>query len=74
MPCCGVPGYDGTVGLSGVDPTFDTVKMSTQIWKIKFASILGVLRDDLTKKYESDVARKYLFGHRGRYSLLLDCV
>jgi len=58
------PGYDGTIGLSGVDPSFDIVKISTNIWKIKFASMLGFLRDDLTKKYESDIAKKYLFAHR----------
>ena len=58
------PGYHGVVGLSGVNPTFDIVKLPFKVWKIKFASILGFLRDDLTKKYRSDVVRKYLSAHR----------
>lgn len=58
------PGYHGTIGLSGVDPAFDVVRMPIQLWKIKFTSILGFLRDDLAKEYENDIVRKYLSAHR----------
>ncbi len=58
------PGEDGVIGLSGVDPTFDLVKLQVQMWKFKFVNILGFLRDDLTREYRSDVVRKYLSAHR----------
>ncbi len=58
------PGHHGVVGLSGVDPTFDLVRLPIQVWKIKFVSILGLLRDDLTKESESHVVRKYVSAHR----------
>jgi hypothetical protein len=58
------PGYHGVVGLAGVDPTFDTIKLPVEVWKIKFTSILGFLRDDLGKQYRSDIVRKYISAHR----------
>lgn len=58
------PGYHGVIGLAGVDPTFDIVKLPVEVWKLKFTSILGFLRDDLGKQYLSDVVRKYLSAHR----------
>jgi len=58
------PGYHGVVGLAGVDPTFDTIKLPVEVWKIKFTSILGFLRDDLGKQYLSDQVRKYISAHR----------
>ena len=58
------PGYHGVIGLSGVDPTFDIVKLPIRIWKFKFVSILGFLRDDLAREYRSDIVRKYLSAHR----------
>jgi len=58
------PGEDGVVGLSGVDPTFDLIKLQVQMWKFKFVNILGFLRDDLAKEYRSDVVRKYISAHR----------
>ena len=58
------PGYHGVIGLAGVDPTFDMVRFRTKMWKVNFTSLLGFLRDDLTKKHLSDVPRKYLSGHR----------
>ena len=58
------PGYHGVIGLSGVEPTFDIVKLPIRLWKVKFVSILGFLRDDLIKSSGGDIVRKYLFGHR----------
>jgi hypothetical protein len=58
------PGYDGVVGLAGVDPTFDIIKLPVELWKIKFTSILGFLRDDLGKQYLSEQIRKYISAHR----------
>jgi len=58
------PGYHGVVGLSGVDPTFDIVRLPFKIWKVKFASIIGFLRDDLTREVKGEKVRKYLFAHR----------
>ena len=37
------PGYHGVIGLSGVDPTFDIVKLPIRIWKFKFVSILSIV-------------------------------
>ncbi|MBD3184504.1 hypothetical protein GF312_19630 [Candidatus Poribacteria bacterium] len=58
------PGYHGTIGLSGVNPAFDSIKIRTKLWKFNFTSLLGFLRDDLTKKYRSDLPSKYLAAHR----------
>ena len=58
------PGEDGVIGLSGVDPTFDLVKLQIQMWEFKFVNILGFLRDDLAREYRSDVVRKYVSAHR----------
>lgn len=57
-------GYHGVIGLAGIEPTFDIVKLHTRMWKVDFTSLLGFLRDDLTKKYQSDTPRKYLSAHR----------
>lgn len=58
------PGYHGVIGLAGVDPTFDIIKLPIEIWKVKFTNIIGFLRDDLAKEYKSDITRKYLSAHR----------
>ncbi len=58
------PGYHGVIGLAGIEPAFDIIKFRTKIWKLKFSSLLGFLRDDLTKEYRSDVPRKYVSAHR----------
>ena len=58
------PGDHGVIGLAGVDPTFDMVRFPIKVWKVKFVSILGFLRDDLSKDYGSEVVRKYLSAHR----------
>lgn len=58
------PGYHGTIGLAGVDPTFDMIRFRTHVWKLNFTSLLGFLRDDLSKEYQSDVPKKYLSAHR----------
>ena len=58
------PGHHGVIGLTGVDPTFDLIKLPIQVWKIKFVSILGFLRDDLAREYKSDIVRKYVSAHR----------
>lgn len=58
------PGYHGVIGLSGNELAFDTVKLRANIWKLDCISLLGFLRDDLTKKYTSDVPKKYLSAHR----------
>ncbi len=58
------PGYHGVIGLAGVDPTFDIIKLPIDIWKVKFTNIIGFLRDDLAKEYKSDITRKYLSAHR----------
>jgi hypothetical protein len=57
-------GYHGVIGLSGVKPAFDIIKLPLRIWKVKFVSILGFLRDDLLKEHRSDIVRKYLSAHR----------
>lgn len=58
------PGYHGVIGLAGIEPTFDIVRFRTKMWKVNFTSLLGFLRDDLTKEYRSDVPQKYLSAHR----------
>lgn len=63
------PGYNGVVGLAGVNPTFDMVKLPIEVWKLKFTSILGFLRDNISKEYyaeynRKDVVGKYLSAHR----------
>jgi len=59
------PGYNGVVGLAGINPTFDIVKLPIEVWKLKFTSILGFLRDNISKQYNiNDVAGKYLSAHR----------
>jgi len=58
------PGHHGVIGLSGVEPTFDIVKLPIEFPWVKFINILGFLRDDLIKEYKSDVVRKYLSAHR----------
>ncbi len=58
------PGYNGVIGLAGVNPTFDIIKLPINIWKVKFTNIIGFLRDDLAKEYKSDITRKYLSAHR----------
>jgi len=58
------PGYHGVIGLSGLDPTFYTVKLPFEVWKIRFVGMLGFLRDDLTKSYGSGLDKKYLAAHR----------
>ncbi len=40
------------------------IKLPIRVWKVKFAGMLGFLRDDLVKKYRSDVPKKYLVAHR----------
>jgi len=40
------------------------VKMPIRLWKFKFISILGFLRDDLARGYGSDIVRKNLSAHR----------
>ncbi|MBD3185038.1 hypothetical protein GF312_22330 [Candidatus Poribacteria bacterium] len=57
-------GYDGVIGLSGVDPTFDVIKIPVKVWKLKFTSILGFLRDDLTREYLNEIVDKYITAHR----------
>ena len=58
------PGYHGVIGLAGIEPTFDIVRFRTKMWKVNFTSLLGFLRDDMTKEYRSDVPQKYLSAHR----------
>lgn len=58
------PGYHGTIGLAAIDPSFDMVRLHAKMWRINFTSLLGFLRDDLTKKYQSDLPKKYLSAHR----------
>ncbi len=58
------PGYHGVIGLAGIEPTFDIVRFRTKMWKVNFTSLLGFLRDDLTKEHRSDVPQKYLSAHR----------
>ena len=63
------PGHNGVVGLSAVNPTFDMVKLPIKVWKLKFTSILGFLRDNISKQYNiiynrNDVVGKYLSAHR----------
>jgi len=58
------PGYHGVIGLAGVDPTFDMIRFRTRVWKLNFTNLLGFLRDDLNKEYQSDVPKKYLSAHR----------
>lgn len=58
-------GYHGVIGLSGVNPTFDIVKLPFRIWKVKFASILGFLKEDRrTRKLHVGGIKKYLSAHR----------
>jgi hypothetical protein len=58
------PGYDGVVGLSGVDPAFDLIKLPIKIWKVKFVGLIGFPRDNIGLKYQSDIVRKNLSAHR----------
>ena len=57
-------GYHGVIGLSSIEPTFDIVRLRTKIWRANFTSLLGFLRDDLTREHATDVPRKYLSAHR----------
>jgi len=58
------PGYHGVIGLAATELTFDMVRLRTRMWKVNFTSLLGFLRDDLTKEYKSDLPAKYLSAHR----------
>jgi len=63
------PGYHGVVGLAGVNPTFDIVKLPIEVWKLKFTSILGSTRDNISKQYSkvynrNDITDKYISAHR----------
>ena len=58
------PGYHGVVGLAGKNPTFDAIKIPAKVWKLKFVSILGFLRDDLTRQSINEITEKYLAAHR----------
>ena len=40
------------------------IRFRTHVWKLNFTSLLGFLRDDLSKEYRSDVPKKYLSAHR----------
>jgi len=66
-------GYNGVIGLAGVNPTFNIVKLPIEVWKLKFTSILGFLRDNISKQYNmtyditnsmNGVVGKYLSAHR----------
>jgi len=58
------PGYHGVIGLSAIDPSFSLVKIPIKIWKIKFTSLIGFLRDDLTRENLNDFVKKNLSAHR----------
>jgi hypothetical protein len=57
-------GQHGVIGLTAIEPAFDLVRFHTKMWKLNFTSVLGFLRDDLTKEYQSQVPAKYLSAHR----------
>jgi hypothetical protein len=57
-------GQHGVIGLTAIEPAFDLVRFRTKMWKLNFTSVLGFLRDDLTKEYQSQVPAKYLSAHR----------
>ncbi len=58
------PGQHGVIGLTAIEPAFDLVRFHTKMWKLNFTSLLGFLRDDLTREYQSQVPAKYLSAHR----------
>ncbi|HGJ66623.1 TPA: hypothetical protein ENS27_14765, partial [bacterium] len=57
------PGYHGVVGLSAIDPSFSAVKLPIKIWKIKFTSIVGSLRDNI-RDDKGFIIKKYISAHR----------
>ena len=57
-------GYNGVIGLAGVDRTFDIIKLPLEFWRIKYTNILGFLRDELDWEGYSTVVNKYLGAHR----------
>lgn len=57
-------GQHGVIGLTAIEPAFDLLRFRTKMWKLNFTSVLGFLRDDLTKEYQSQVPAKYLSAHR----------
>jgi hypothetical protein len=63
------PGYNGVVGLAGVNPAFDTIKLPIEVWKLKFTSILGSTQGNVSKEYHAeynrnDIVEKYISAHR----------
>jgi len=57
-------GYDGVIGLSGVNPSFDFIKLPLKFWKIKYVNILGFPLDDIPVGSKSEIVSKYLSAHR----------
>ncbi|MGB9595805.1 MAG: capsule assembly Wzi family protein [Candidatus Poribacteria bacterium] len=57
-------GYNGVIGLAGVNRTFDIIKFPIEFWRIKYTNILGFPRDELIENGYTKAVTKYLAAHR----------
>lgn len=57
-------GYNGVIGLAGVNRTFDIIKFPIEFWRVKYTNILGFPRDELIENGYTKTVNKYLAAHR----------